>query len=111
MSKDVSQAVRQLIRAGLVAERRVKVIDYTRRELLWIKQPDLSAFTAEQIDLLNRVIDIIVPLTAEGISKITHEDPLWKELADNEIMFVGPASIEALPPSPKQLEWALNQLN
>jgi len=34
MSKDISKAIRELIKAGMVAERRTKVIDYTRRELI-----------------------------------------------------------------------------
>ena len=110
MSKDISRAVQLLIKNGAVVERRVRVVDYIRRELLWLKNPDLSEFTAEQIDLLNQMIAQISPLTAETVSRITHEDPLWKELADNELMSIGAGSIMATPPTPKQLEWALTQV-
>jgi hypothetical protein len=107
MSKFISSAVRKLIKAGKVAVRSRKVFDYTRRELIWIKNPDISMFNAEQIDILNQIIDIVSPLTAEEVSRDTHKDPLWKELKDNETMPIGPASVIARPPTPRQLEWAL----
>ena len=110
MSKDISRAVRLLIKNGMVAERPVKVINYTRRELIWLKEPDISKFTAEQIDILNQVMDVVVPLTADEVSRITHEDPLWSELKDNDVMSIGPGSIVARPPTPRQLEWALSQI-
>jgi uncharacterized phage-associated protein len=110
MSKDISRAIRNLRKDGKVTERRVKVIDYDRRELIWLKEPSLSEFNAEQIDILNRVIDAIVPLTADEVSRLTHEDELWKELKDNDPLAIGPASIVARPPTPKQLEWALAQV-
>jgi hypothetical protein len=110
MSKDVSRAVRLLIRESKVAERRTKVIHYTRRELIWLTKPNISMFTGEQIDLLNEVIDIVVPLTAEEVSQLTHRDALWKELKDNDPMPIGPGSVMAQLPTPRQLEWALAQL-
>jgi hypothetical protein len=110
MSKDIGRAVQVLKNNRAIVERSTKVVDYTRRELLWLKQPDLSGFTAEQIDLMNQMIAWISPLSADEVSRITHGDPLWKELIDNENMAIGPASIVAGPPSPKQLEWALKQV-
>ena len=87
----------------------MKVIDYTRRELIWLKEPDLTGFTVEQIDLLNRIIDIIVPLTADQVSKMTHDDSLWNELKNNDLMSIGPGSIIARLPTPRELDWALAQ--
>lgn len=110
MSKDISRAIRQLRKEEFVTERRVKVFDYERRELIWLKEPNLSEFNAEQIDILNRMIDSVVPLTADEVSRLTHKDALWKELKDNELMAIGPGSIVARPPTQKQLEWALAQI-
>lgn len=110
MSKDISRAVRQLMKEGLVAERPVRVFDFTRRELIWLKEPDIAMFTAEQIDLLNRLMAVVAPLTADEVSRITHDDPFWKELQDNDVMSIGPGSIVARPPTPRQLEWALAQV-
>jgi hypothetical protein len=111
ISKDISRAVRVLCKEGKVAERPVKVIDYTRRELIWLREPDLSVFNAEQIDLLNRLIDLIAPLTADEVSKMTHDDSLWNELHNNDLMAIGPGSVIARQPTPKQLEWALAQIH
>lgn len=110
MSKDISRAVRLLRKEGKITERPVKVIDYARRELIWLKEPDLSDFTAEQIDLLNQLIDLIVPLTADQVSKMTHDDSLWSELKNNDLMAIGPGSIIARPPRPRELDWALAQV-
>jgi len=109
MSKDISRAIRFLRKEGMVAERPVKVIDYTRRELVWLKEPDISGFDAEQIDILSRVIDFIAPMTADEVSRTTHQDALWKELKDNDAMPIGAGSIVARPPNAKQLAWALAQ--
>jgi hypothetical protein len=110
MSKDISRALRYLRKEGFVTERRVKVIDYVRRELIWLKEPSLSNFNAEQIDILNRMIDAIAPLTADEVSRLTHNDALWKELKDNDLLDIGAGSIEARPPTPRQLEWALSKV-
>jgi hypothetical protein len=111
MSKEISRAVRWLQKEGKVTERPVKVIEYTRRELVWLKEPNLSRFTAEQIDLLNQLIDFIAPLTADQVSKMTHEDSLWNELKNNDVMGIGPGSIIARPPRPRELDWALAQVH
>src|ERR1700683_5495501 len=90
MSKDVTRAVTRLRKDKKIIEKPVKVIDYTRREMISLVEPDLSVFTVEQIDLLNQFISQIAPLTADQVSKMTHEDPLWSELNNNDLMAVGP---------------------
>src|SRR5688572_19350081 len=40
MSKDIGKAVQLLKRQQAIVERPTKVIDYTRREFVWLKQPD-----------------------------------------------------------------------
>jgi hypothetical protein len=110
MSKEISLAVRRLKRSGQVAERPVKVIDYTRRELISIKEPDISVFTAEQIDILNQVMAVVRKYTAAEVSDSTHRDPLWKEQTNGGRMKVGAGSVVSKPLSHEQLDWALKQL-
>ncbi len=50
-------SLRRLERAGKIATRDVAISGgRTVREHIWLKQPDLSAFTADEIDILNEAI-------------------------------------------------------
>jgi len=93
MSQDIVRAVGQLAREGKVEERTVTVTDYTRRQMVSLQHPDISAFTDAQIGILNQMIDVIVPLTASQLSRLNRDDPLWNELENNEAMAVATGSI------------------
>jgi len=97
MSPNIVRAVGWLARAGKVAERRVTVADYTRREMVSLEDPDISAFTAAQIGILDRMISVIAPLTASQLSRMNRDDPLWNELGNNEVMSVATGSIMTPP--------------
>src|SRR5262245_5541433 len=50
-----------------------------RREYVWVEEPDLSSFEADEIDMLNTVMDWICNgESARSISEISH-DALWDE--------------------------------
>ncbi|MGA3310186.1 MAG: Panacea domain-containing protein [Xanthobacteraceae bacterium] len=93
MSKEISRAVGRLVKERKVAERTVQVTDYSRREMISLEQPDFSVLIAEQIGILNRMIDIIAPLTASQLSQMTSDDRLWLELKNQEAMPIGTGSI------------------
>ena len=59
MSREIIRAVGWLVQAGKVEERTVTVTDYTRREMISLEHPDISAFTDAQIVILDQVIDLI----------------------------------------------------
>ena len=110
MSKAITKALSQLRARGDITIRPTKVIDYTRQEIIWLKEPDISSFSAEAIDILNRVIDVVCPQTASEASDSTH-GPLWQELANGDIMPIGAASIVSRPPTPGELAWAQAQVS
>jgi len=98
-------ALAYLKRAGMISERSAPVITHTRREFVWQKEPDLTQFTAEQIDIVNRVISIIKEQTAEEASHESHGS-MWEELENGTSMPVGAASIIARKPTELEIEWA-----
>lgn len=102
----IDRALKQLKDDGLVSERRSRVIDYDRREFVWLKEPNISMFTADEIDTLNVFIDIIRKQPAGFVSDVTHRDALWKVLENRDPMPVGAAAVIPRAPSPKELEWA-----
>jgi hypothetical protein len=97
MSNDIVRAVGRLTREAKVEERLVGMNGYTRREIISVKDPDNSALTEDQIGILNQIVDAIAPLTASQLYRITHEDPLWKELKNNEAMLVATGSVMLRP--------------
>jgi hypothetical protein len=106
----MSQVLEHLERDGAIVERRQRVIDYYRREFVWIKEPDLALFTATEIDTLNVYIDLVRPQPANFISDVTHEDALWQELKDGDLMPIGAGAVVPREPSPADLEWAQAQI-
>ncbi len=97
MSKEVSQQVLLLAKEGKAAEKNVRAAGYVRREMISLAQPDISALTAEQVIILDRVVAIISPLTANKLTQITQADPLWKELGNNDAMYVSTGSVISRP--------------
>ncbi len=93
MSQDIVRGVGRLAREGKVEERIVAVTDYPRREMVSLQDPDISEFTGAQIEILDRMINAIGPLTASQLSRMNRNDPPWNELENNEAMSVATGSI------------------
>jgi hypothetical protein len=96
---DIARAVGLLVRQGRAAERTVAVADYSRRDMHALRPPDMSALSAEQIHILDRMIAAIAPLTAAQLIRLTHDDPLWRETAPDAAMSIATGSIISRPPA------------
>lgn len=100
----------ELISEGKVFRREVPTIKGRRHEYIWLKEPDISVFLPEEIDILNRAIAYVCDNhTAESISELTH-DPLWENTLMGAQIYVSAATINPVKAGPKQLEWALSQI-
>lgn len=106
----IDKTILSLKSSGKIFERETRVYSYTRREFVWLQDPDLAQFTAEEIDVLNELIDLICEHTADGISEITH-DALWQELRDGELMPIQAGSVISKTPDEKHLEWAIRAVS
>jgi len=102
----IEDALNLLKRANKISERRARVFDHERREFVWLEQPDLTMFTADQIDVINVFIDDIKTMTALEISNITHLDALWLELQNGEPMSISAGSVIPRSPTERELAWA-----
>lgn len=68
-----------LKRQGKILERRTQTPLAPRIEYLWVKEPDLQAFTGEEVAIIEDAAEWISKnFTASGISEATH-DALWDE--------------------------------
>lgn len=75
--KAILAARRRLIEAGAIVERDALFHGYSQKQFIALKRPDLSRFTADEISLVDSVIDAICEgHTATSISQLTH-DHVW----------------------------------
>lgn len=102
----MQEALAELSATGMIAVRRQKVFSYDRFEYVWLQEPDVDAFSPEEIDLLNQAVDTIEPLTASQVSEYTHLNALWIELENGDRIPIGAASVISRAPSQRDLAWA-----
>ena len=107
---NIVKSIRRLEQADLIATRDVPTFGGTRREHVWLKKPDLSGFTAVEIDILNEAIDwVCEEHTAKSISALSH-DALWEQAELGEQIPIGAATVVPDEIDGKDMEWARREL-
>lgn len=101
LAPEVSRAVGLLARTEKVAEQPVAVADYTRREMISLRDPDVLAFRSDEPAILDRMISVVAPLSARQLVQMTSDDPLWQEIKPGEAMVIATGSIVTQAPSPQ----------
>jgi len=75
--KHILSVLRNLEEKGLLAVKEADHFGYDKKEYIALKAPDLSKFTAEQIAIVDSIIEeICYKHTADTISKASH-DIIW----------------------------------
>lgn len=97
--------IEALKRSGQIAEALQPISNYVRREFTALAEPDVSAFTAEEVDILLSVALEIAPMSARQASDMSH-DALWEATYSGERMSVAAGSIKVMQPSPEVVDWA-----
>jgi hypothetical protein len=69
-----------------------------------LRPADRSLFTADELALVDEVIDELRPLTAKAVSDQSHEHPGWNLVADRQAIPYSTALISTGPPSDRTLE-------
>ncbi len=103
----VLKALKTLSAAGAVSKRSVLTPAGTRDEYVSHREPDISTFTAEEVDVMNMAIASLERVTARQASEQTH-DSLW-----DEVEMAGQIPVKAAAFSPSQVDedtlaWAQN---
>lgn len=109
--KTVKQSIQILEQQGACAWADRTYFGYPLKKLIALKEPDLSLFSAQEIDLVRRVIDDLWQLNATEVSDLSHRFPGWQAAAMGEeisynTVFVG----EPQPLTEVEAEWALEAL-
>jgi hypothetical protein len=88
---DIPRAVGRLVKEGKVREQPVKITNYARRAMVSLREA--VGLDAQQAAILDRVMDVVVPLNATQLFAFTRADPLWQEVAQGGRMIVSTGSI------------------
>jgi hypothetical protein len=105
----VGRALQQLEREQKIRPREVNTPAGVRRELLWLVEPDITAFSATDIDIVNQVIEWVCAHTAEQISLATH-DALWDEVQLKDPIPIAAAAFAFSEPTEDDIDWATNAI-
>jgi hypothetical protein len=101
----VVDALRVLEKEGKISHREINTASGKRREF-WSKvRPELSIFSADELDSLVQAILAIYKLSAAAASELTHDD-LWQETALGKHILVAAAAVTIKKPSAKAFKWA-----
>jgi hypothetical protein len=76
--RDIKEARMRLIAAGAIVEREAPYYGYAQTRFIALRRPDLSSFSADEISLVDQMIEAICKNhTASSISAHSH-DLIWK---------------------------------
>lgn len=110
--RSVTQAVDALVAQGVCAWADRTYFGYPLRKLVALREPSLALFTAEEVELVHRVVEDLWELNATEVSDLSHRFAGWQAAAMGEeisynTVFVG----EPQPPlTEAEAEWALEAL-
>lgn len=87
--------IEEMEREGVCAWADREYFGFHLKKLLPLREPDLSLFTGEEIDIVNTVIDSLWDLNATEVSDLSHRFVGWQvvdpgETIPYETVFVGP---------------------
>lgn len=102
---NIERVLDWLKREGQIAESLEPVVSYTRREFTALKEPDISQFAAEEIDILLSVALVFTRRTAKKASDDSHDD-LWHATPPGGRMSVAAGSVRLMEPTAEVIEWA-----
>jgi hypothetical protein len=74
----------EMIRAGDIVESPVQRYVYQQKRIVPLRSANLESFTAEELELVQEVIDALRSHTAEMASQLSHDFIGWKLVEDGE---------------------------
>ncbi len=109
--RSVAQTVEALLAQGACAWAERAYFGYQLRKLVALREPSLSLFSAEEIDLVHHVVEDLWELNATEVSDLSHRFAGWQAASMGEeipysTVFVG----EPQPLSREEEDWALEAL-
>jgi len=82
--KKLKPVVEQLTESGQAVEQLRRVLAWSQRRLIPLREPNLSVFSGEEISLVDEVIEALKHKDAKEVSALSHTFAGWKLVPDNE---------------------------
>ncbi|GHV40551.1 hypothetical protein FACS1894187_21580 [Synergistales bacterium] len=106
----IDEALRELFFESKLIERDAPIYKYSKKEFISLAQPDISLFSAAEMEIINETAQIICDnYTAAQISEMSH-DMLWKTADMNEELPYEATLVKYVEPSPEAIKWAQSML-
>ena len=87
--RDILASRARLVESGAIVERETLHFGFQQKQMIALREPDLSFFTAQEISIVDRVLNAICNgHTASSISELSHND-VWQvaEIGEELPMF------------------------
>lgn len=94
MAADGELAIGRRMRMGLEQQRPMAM-----------REPDLSLFSGAEIARVDAVIEELRPMSATGVSDLSHTFIGWKAARWNEEIPYGTSMLDTSPPTEEELAW------
>ncbi|WP_179045687.1 Panacea domain-containing protein [Sphingobium lactosutens] len=109
---NIVRSIRRLEQNDAIVTREVPTFGgITRREHVWLKKPDVTVFSPDEVDILNEAIDWVCnEHTARSISELSH-DALWDAAELGEQIPIGAAVIAPDDIDGDDIAWALGEMS
>lgn len=92
-----------LIMDGFVESQERKYFNRTQHYITAIREPDLSMFHQDELDIIDEVIDYLWDLNGSEVSELSHREMGWKVTEEYDTIPLRTAWISAQPLTPKQI--------
>lgn len=111
MSPDIEKSIKRLKASGRLAERAGSGRAEARRQFFAVTSADVSAFSGDEISILDATIDAIAHgFTVGQISAVTH-DRVWQAAEPGERLPLWTIhAAEPTPPDASDIEWAKSSI-
>lgn len=100
----------ELIREQKLFLKERQFFGYEQRKPIACVPPSLDRFTPQEIDIVNRVIEVLADKTASEVSELSHQFPGWSLADMGETIPYAVAHVSSSPPTESERAHANNLL-
>jgi hypothetical protein len=105
--KRLLPTTRKMELIGDLAYKEIEYFGRTQKKPIALRQPDVSVFTPQEIDLVHKMIQKYWNMSASEISEHSHLFPGWKVVKDKEIIPYSTALVGTRKPTPQEQAYGL----
>lgn len=106
VSRNLLAVQKQLVEEGALVIKETDRDGYKQKKPIALREPDLSLFTAEEIDIVDRVIERLRDHTATDVSELSHQMIGWELAKFGQVIPLYTVFFKRREATPADNEWA-----